>query len=126
MFGLGFCQVALIAGHLLKCSESDPVAVLSSTFPVWEMHVANGVLIIVIILLFQLVYMEAVMENSPSSKFVLKVSASDPDMGANGQISYTLHGPNADKFHLDQRTGMTAPVLGQKMNAFTEQVTMSV
>uniref|UniRef100_A0A3Q3VQC2 Uncharacterized protein n=1 Tax=Mola mola TaxID=94237 RepID=A0A3Q3VQC2_MOLML len=38
-------------------------------------------------------------------KFVLKVSASDPDMGANGQISYTLHGPNADKFHLDQRTG---------------------
>nr|XP_020449665.1 protocadherin Fat 2 [Monopterus albus] len=53
----------------------------------------------------QLVYTEVVMENSPSSVFVLKVSASDPDMGANGQISYTLHGPNADKFHLDSRTG---------------------
>ncbi|XP_075961283.1 protocadherin Fat 2 [Anarhichas minor] len=53
----------------------------------------------------QLVYTEAVMENSPSSMFVLKVSASDPDVGANGQISYTLHGPNADKFHLDHRTG---------------------
>ncbi|XP_070692797.1 protocadherin Fat 2 [Pempheris klunzingeri] len=53
----------------------------------------------------QLVYTEAVMENSPSSMFVLKVSASDPDVGANGQISYTLHGPDADKFHLDQKTG---------------------
>uniref|UniRef100_A0A7N6ALE1 FAT atypical cadherin 2 n=1 Tax=Anabas testudineus TaxID=64144 RepID=A0A7N6ALE1_ANATE len=53
----------------------------------------------------QLVYTEVVMENSPPSMFVLKVSASDPDVGANGQISYTLHGPNADKFHLDHRTG---------------------
>uniref|UniRef100_A0A3Q3F9R6 FAT atypical cadherin 2 n=1 Tax=Labrus bergylta TaxID=56723 RepID=A0A3Q3F9R6_9LABR len=53
----------------------------------------------------QLVYTEAVMENSPSSMFVLKVSASDPDVGANGQISYTLHGPDSDKFHLDRRTG---------------------
>ncbi|XP_034739835.1 protocadherin Fat 2 isoform X1 [Etheostoma cragini] len=53
----------------------------------------------------QLVYTEAVMENSPSSTFVLKVSASDPDVGANGQISYTLHGPNADMFRLDHRTG---------------------
>ncbi|XP_042348803.1 protocadherin Fat 2 [Plectropomus leopardus] len=53
----------------------------------------------------QLVYTEAVMENSPPSMFVLKVTASDPDVGANGQISYTLHGPDADKFHLDHRTG---------------------
>uniref|UniRef100_A0A3B4TRB4 FAT atypical cadherin 2 n=3 Tax=Percomorphaceae TaxID=1489872 RepID=A0A3B4TRB4_SERDU len=53
----------------------------------------------------QLVYTEVVMENSPSSMFVLKVSASDPDVGANGQISYTLHGPDADKFHLNHRTG---------------------
>uniref|UniRef100_A0A3P8RV15 FAT atypical cadherin 2 n=1 Tax=Amphiprion percula TaxID=161767 RepID=A0A3P8RV15_AMPPE len=53
----------------------------------------------------QLVYTEVVMENSPPSMFVLKVSASDPDVGANGQISYTLHGANADKFHLEHRTG---------------------
>lgn len=45
------------------------------------------------------------MENSPSGVFVLKVAAADPDVGANGQISYTLHGPDADKFHLDHRTG---------------------
>ncbi|XP_028272859.1 protocadherin Fat 2 [Parambassis ranga] len=53
----------------------------------------------------QLVYTEVVMENSPPGMFVLKVSASDPDVGANGQISYTLHGPDADKFHLEHRTG---------------------
>lgn len=53
----------------------------------------------------QLLYTEAVMENSPFNQFVLKVSASDPDLGANGQVSYTLHGPDADKFHLNHRTG---------------------
>ncbi|XP_042182005.1 protocadherin Fat 2 [Oncorhynchus tshawytscha] len=53
----------------------------------------------------QLLYTEVVMENSPSSIFILKVSASDPDIGTNGLVSYTLHGPNADKFHLDQKTG---------------------
>ena len=58
-----------------------------------------------LLLVLQLVYTEVVMENSPSSMFVLKVSASDPDVGANGQISYTLHGADADKFHLDHRTG---------------------
>ncbi|KAG5263738.1 hypothetical protein AALO_G00268040 [Alosa alosa] len=53
----------------------------------------------------QLLYTEAVMENFPSGRFILKVSASDPDIGTNGQISFTLHGHNADKFHLNQRTG---------------------
>ncbi|KAM3612815.1 uncharacterized protein V6R79_015103 [Siganus canaliculatus] len=53
----------------------------------------------------QLVYTEAVMENSPPNMFVLKVSASDPDVGVNGQISYTLHGQDADKFHVNPRTG---------------------
>uniref|UniRef100_A0A8C1WJD8 FAT atypical cadherin 2 n=1 Tax=Cyprinus carpio TaxID=7962 RepID=A0A8C1WJD8_CYPCA len=53
----------------------------------------------------QLLYTETVMENSPSGLFILKISASDPDIGTNGQVSFTLHGPNADKFHLDSRTG---------------------
>lgn len=69
-------------------------------------------MIVVIILLLQLVYTEALMENSPSSRFVLKVSAVDPDVGANGQISYSLHGPNADKFHLNYRTGMSGLARG--------------
>uniref|UniRef100_A0A1A8UWT2 FAT tumor suppressor homolog 2 n=1 Tax=Nothobranchius furzeri TaxID=105023 RepID=A0A1A8UWT2_NOTFU len=53
----------------------------------------------------QVVYTEGVMENSPARVFILKVSASDPDVGVNGEISYTLHGPDADMFHLDHRTG---------------------
>lgn len=53
----------------------------------------------------QLLYTEAVMENSPSNMFILKISASDPDIGTNGQISFTLHGPDANKFHLDSKTG---------------------
>uniref|UniRef100_A0A672QBL2 FAT atypical cadherin 2 n=1 Tax=Sinocyclocheilus grahami TaxID=75366 RepID=A0A672QBL2_SINGR len=53
----------------------------------------------------QLLYTEAIMENSPSGLFILKISASDPDIGTNGQVSFTLHGPNADKFHLDSKTG---------------------
>uniref|UniRef100_A0A3P9B854 FAT atypical cadherin 2 n=1 Tax=Maylandia zebra TaxID=106582 RepID=A0A3P9B854_9CICH len=65
----------------------------------------------------QLVYKEVVMENSPSSVFVLKVSASDPDVGTNGQISYTLHGPDADKFHLEHRTELfTLAVLDRERN----------
>uniref|UniRef100_A0A8C1M8K7 FAT atypical cadherin 2 n=1 Tax=Cyprinus carpio TaxID=7962 RepID=A0A8C1M8K7_CYPCA len=53
----------------------------------------------------QLLYTEAVMENSLSGLFILKISASDPDIGTNGQVSFSLYGPNADKFHLDSKTG---------------------
>lgn len=53
----------------------------------------------------QLLYTEVIMENSPPGVFILKISAIDPDIGTNGQISFTLHGPNADKFHLDPQTG---------------------
>ncbi|XP_063046252.1 protocadherin Fat 2 isoform X2 [Engraulis encrasicolus] len=53
----------------------------------------------------QLLYTEAVMENSPPGRFILKVSAADPDISTNGHLSFTLHGHNADKFHLNQWTG---------------------
>ncbi|XP_061690531.1 protocadherin Fat 2 [Syngnathoides biaculeatus] len=53
----------------------------------------------------QLMYSEDLMENSPSSTFVLKVSASDADEGPNAQISFSLHGPDSDQFHLDHVTG---------------------
>jgi len=66
-----------------------------------------------IVLLLQLLYAGAVMENSPSGTFVLKVAASDPDAGANGQISFSLHGNDANKFHLDHRTGTTATGRGR-------------
>lgn len=50
-------------------------------------------------------YTEAVMENLPSGVSLLKVLASDVDVGANGQISYSLHGPHAQRFRMDPRTG---------------------
>ncbi|XP_077465395.1 protocadherin Fat 2 [Stigmatopora argus] len=53
----------------------------------------------------QLVYSEDVMENLPSGTFVLKVEASDADEGLNSLISFSLHGPDADQFHLDHATG---------------------
>lgn len=70
-----------------------------------------------LLLLLQLLYAEAVMENSPSSRFVLKVSAVDPDVGANGQISYSLHGPHAEKFHFNSRTGMEGRSQGSGVRA---------
>ncbi|KAG7464992.1 hypothetical protein MATL_G00171450 [Megalops atlanticus] len=67
----------------------------------------------------QLLYTEVIMENSPSGLFILKVSATDPDIGTNGQIAFTLHGPNADKFHLDPQTGelFTLGVLDREQDA---------
>ncbi|XP_023653219.2 protocadherin Fat 2 [Paramormyrops kingsleyae] len=53
----------------------------------------------------QLLYTEVVMENSPPGLFILKVTATDPDVGTNGQFSFSLHGPDADKFHINQDTG---------------------
>ncbi|MBN3279871.1 FAT2 protein, partial [Polyodon spathula] len=53
----------------------------------------------------QVLYTETVSEDAPAGFSILKVSAKDPDHGTNGQITYTLHGPRADKFHLDTQTG---------------------
>ncbi|XP_077182634.1 protocadherin Fat 2 isoform X2 [Paroedura picta] len=36
---------------------------------------------------------------------VLKVSATDADVGSNGQITYSLHGPSSEDFRLDSHTG---------------------
>uniref|UniRef100_A0A8C8AII7 FAT atypical cadherin 2 n=1 Tax=Otus sunia TaxID=257818 RepID=A0A8C8AII7_9STRI len=37
--------------------------------------------------------------------FILKISASDPDVGSNAQITYSLHGPGAEEFWLGPHTG---------------------
>ncbi|CAN9515218.1 unnamed protein product [Ophioblennius macclurei] len=67
----------------------------------------------------QVLYTEAVMENSPPGTFVLKVSAWDPDLGANGRISYTLHGPHAQRLRLQPQTGelLTLAVLDREQEA---------
>ncbi|XP_058853063.1 protocadherin Fat 2-like [Acipenser ruthenus] len=53
----------------------------------------------------QVLYTETVSEDAPAGFFILKVSAKDPDHGTNGQVTYTLHGPRADKFRLETQTG---------------------
>nr|XP_056703533.1 protocadherin Fat 2 [Euleptes europaea] len=50
-------------------------------------------------------YKGNVSEDAPPGFTVLKVSATDADVGSNGQIAYSLHGPGAEDFRLDSHTG---------------------
>ncbi|PFX20810.1 protocadherin alpha-13-like [Stylophora pistillata] len=52
-------------------------------------------------------YVGEVRENSPAGTFVLNVTASDKDIGTNGEISYSLNSrpQYKDLFSLDARTG---------------------
>ncbi|XP_041050027.1 protocadherin Fat 1-like isoform X1 [Carcharodon carcharias] len=67
----------------------------------------------------QLMYSEAISEGAPWGQFILKVSAKDSDAGINAQITYTLHGPGANKFRLDPQTGelMTVGTLDRESQA---------
>ncbi|XP_072446558.1 protocadherin Fat 1-like [Chiloscyllium punctatum] len=67
----------------------------------------------------QLTYTEIVSEGAPWGQFILKVSATDSDAGTNAQITYTLHGPGANKFRLDPQTGelMTVGTLDRESQA---------
>ncbi|GCB61025.1 hypothetical protein scyTo_0004039 [Scyliorhinus torazame] len=67
----------------------------------------------------QLVYTEVISEGAPWGLFILKVSAEDSDAGINAQITYTLHGPGANKFRLDPQTGelMTVGILDRESQA---------
>lgn len=56
-------------------------------------------------LFFQTPYQGEVSEDAPQGFSILKVSARDADAGSNGQITYSLHGPGAEKFRLDPHTG---------------------
>ncbi|MGH0130280.1 UNVERIFIED_CONTAM: hypothetical protein FKN15_057040 [Acipenser sinensis] len=61
--------------------------------------------------LVSVLYTETVSEDAPAGFFILKVSAKDPDHGTNGQVTYTLHGPGADKFRLETQTGINSEVM---------------
>ncbi|MGH0124004.1 UNVERIFIED_CONTAM: hypothetical protein FKN15_045671 [Acipenser sinensis] len=65
----------------------------------------------------QVLYTETVSEDAPAGFFILKVSAKDPDHGTNGQVTYTLHGPGADKFRLETQTGKRAAAASNKAAA---------
>uniref|UniRef100_K7FLZ5 FAT atypical cadherin 2 n=1 Tax=Pelodiscus sinensis TaxID=13735 RepID=K7FLZ5_PELSI len=53
----------------------------------------------------QILYTGNVSEAALPGVFILKVSATDPDVGSNAQITYSLHGPGAEEFRLDPHTG---------------------
>ncbi|KAM4700502.1 protocadherin Fat 3 isoform 2-T2 [Discoglossus pictus] len=44
-------------------------------------------------------------EDMPPNKMILKVSASDADIGTNAEIRYSLHGAGSDNFYLDAESG---------------------
>ncbi|XP_015270777.1 PREDICTED: protocadherin Fat 2 [Gekko japonicus] len=50
-------------------------------------------------------YKGEVSEDALPGFSVLKVSATDADVGSNGQIAYSLHGPSVEDFRLDSHTG---------------------
>ncbi|KGL79349.1 Protocadherin Fat 2, partial [Tinamus guttatus] len=53
----------------------------------------------------QIFYTGRVSEDAPPDLFILKISATDPDVGSNAQITYSLHGPGAEEFRLGPHTG---------------------
>uniref|UniRef100_A0A4W3J9S8 FAT atypical cadherin 1b n=1 Tax=Callorhinchus milii TaxID=7868 RepID=A0A4W3J9S8_CALMI len=50
-------------------------------------------------------YTETIAEDVPSGKSILLVSAVDADIRSNAKVTYTLHGPGAEKFLLEPETG---------------------
>ncbi|XP_067423513.1 protocadherin Fat 2 [Emydura macquarii macquarii] len=53
----------------------------------------------------QILYTGKVSEDALPGFFILKISATDSDVGSNAQITYSLHGPGAEEFRLDPHTG---------------------
>ncbi|OWK59504.1 Protocadherin Fat 2 [Lonchura striata] len=53
----------------------------------------------------QILYTGRVSEDAGPGLLILKISATDPDVGSNAQITYSLHGPGAEEFRLGPHTG---------------------
>lgn len=60
---------------------------------------------------FQTPYKGTVLEDAPPGFSIMKVSATDADIGTNGQITYSLHGSGAEEFRLDPHTGKRNHIL---------------
>ncbi|XP_015197069.2 protocadherin Fat 3 isoform X3 [Lepisosteus oculatus] len=53
----------------------------------------------------QVLYTRSFPEDIPPNKVVLKIGATDADIGSNAEIRYSLHGTGAEDFFLDAETG---------------------
>uniref|UniRef100_A0AAY4CGQ0 Protocadherin Fat 4 n=1 Tax=Denticeps clupeoides TaxID=299321 RepID=A0AAY4CGQ0_9TELE len=54
---------------------------------------------------YPLQYYANVKENEPPGSYVTTVTATDPDLGANGTVTYLITAGDAFKFHIDGSTG---------------------
>lgn len=53
----------------------------------------------------QAVYTASVSENLPVNSLLLRIGATDADIGVSAWIQYSLHGPGSQDFSIDPDTG---------------------
>ncbi|XP_036445151.1 protocadherin Fat 4 [Colossoma macropomum] len=71
-------------------------------------------------------YFANVKENEPPGSYVTTVSASDPDLGRNGTVRYTITAGDTAKFHINSNTGkITTQVLLDREEKTTYQLQVS-
>jgi len=71
------------------------------------------------------IYNASLPENSPWGTFVVRVSASDPDRGTNGEMVYILSDDAAGRFHIDPDNGVITTLVEldhESMNVINFQV----
>lgn len=75
-----------------------------------------------------MLYTATVAEDAPPGLLILKISAKDPDLGNNAQITYALYGLGDDRFRLDPYTGelTTLAHLDREQKAFYNLVAKAI
>ncbi|XP_010898913.4 protocadherin Fat 4 isoform X1 [Esox lucius] len=71
-------------------------------------------------------YFANVQENEPSGSLVTTVLASDPDLGRNGSVKYTITAGDTSKFHMNSNSGKITtlvPLDREEKTAYQLQVT---
>ena len=69
----------------------------------------------------QTVYKATLKENSPPGTYVIRVSATDPDKGTNGEVWYQITSGNInDAFVIDNRTGVIVAVAAIDREKFSK------
>lgn len=96
LFYVMFCYVILC--HVTSCHGMLRHVMLCYVMPchIMSCHV---------ILCGQAVYTASVPEDTPANTVVLRVGATDADVGVSAWIQYTLHGPDSKDFSIDLDTG---------------------
>ncbi|TRY81380.1 hypothetical protein DNTS_000631 [Danionella cerebrum] len=70
-------------------------------------------------------YFANIKENEPSGSFVTTVTASDPDLGHNGTVKYTITAGDSHKFHISSSSGKITTLASldrEERTAYTLQI----